>query len=243
MKLTRLKYHAQEAFSYHHCNRRPHMAAKRKRTRHAATFGSTSDEPNPNPYLPRFVCAPAARMAPRLTVALGGARAWVHGARWPRVALLTHRHRATAAFVSTGADGHSRATATYPPRLDKAAAHSASCLRRLLPLPPRASPTAGRAAAARLPRPWRCLHRPGHPHGLRRHLVPLFRCRSAAEARRFPSRAGFHALPFRKYRCKAVVFSCFWTWLMEKDCRFSRMSSGQMSSLSSLRTSAASTSK
>lgn len=40
-----------------------------------ATFGSTSDEPNPNPYLPRFVCAPAARMAPRLTVALGGARA------------------------------------------------------------------------------------------------------------------------------------------------------------------------
>lgn len=104
----------------------------------------------------------------------------------------THRHRATAAFVSTGVDGHPRATVASPPRPDKAAAaYSASCLRRLLPLARRSSPTAGRAAAARLPRPRRHLRRPGHPHGLRRHLVPLFRCRSAAEGRGFPSRAGF----------------------------------------------------
>ena len=136
-------------------------------------------------------------------------RAWRHDTPWPWAALaheymalggLASRYSLTdpaprhGRVVSTGVYGHPRATVASPPRPDKAAAaaaYSASCLRRLLPLSPRATLTAGRAAAARLPRPRRHLHRPGHPHGLRLHLVPLFCCRSEAEARGFPSRAGF----------------------------------------------------
>jgi len=155
-----------------------------------------TNEPNPKP---RYVCAPATRMAPRLPVGRGLGRrsdmsTWRSVASRRATHSPTHRHRAAAAFVSTGVYGHPHATVASPPRPDKAAAaaaYSASCLRRLLPLSPRATLTAGRAAAARLPRPRRHLHRPGHPHGLRRHLVPLFRCRSEAEARGFPSRAGF----------------------------------------------------
>lgn len=157
------------------------------------------------------VCAAATRVAPRLPVGVGrrsDMSTWRTVASRRATHSPTHRHRATAGVVSTGVHGHPRATVTSPPpRPDKAAAAcSASCLRRLLPLSPRSSPTAGHAAAARRPRPWRHLHRPGHPHGLRRHLVPLFRCWSAAEARGFPSRAGFRRYLFRKYCYKAVLF-------------------------------------
>jgi len=201
----------------------------------------STNEPNP-------LGAPATRMAPRLPLALGGgARTWVHGARWPRVALLTHQPTGTAprprssrqeSMAILAPRSHLLLGLTRPQQPTALRACAAFSRSRGAPVPPRAA------------QPRRVflglgatfvdqVTRMASGGTSSRSFVAGARPREGVS----PVEQVFRRCLFSKISLQSCTVFCFRTWLMEIYCRFWRMWSGPMSSLSSLRTSAASTSK
>lgn len=233
-----------------HCNRGPTW--QRNRTRYVRR----SNEPNPNRDI--YICVPATRMAPRLPEGRGLGRrsdmsTWHSVASRRATPSPTHRAPAPAPAPRHGRVRLDRSR--WPPsrhgRISSSSAwQGRSSRQRFVPAPPSPARAArqshrgprSRGASSSASAPPSSTRSPAWPPAAPRPALSL---PERGRGRGFPQSSRFlGATFFRKYCYKAVLFFfCFRSWLMEKYYRFWRMWSGPTSSLSSLRTSAVSTSK
>jgi hypothetical protein len=189
-------------------------------------------------------------------------RAWRHDSPWPWAAAHGHEYMALGGLASRysltdpPAPRHGRVRldrSRWPSsrhgRISSSAWQGRSSLQRFVPAPPSPARAAlqshrgprSRGASSSASAPPSSTRSPAWPPAAPRPALSL---PERGRGKGFPQSSRFlGAAFFRKYRYKAVLFFCFRTWLMEIYCRFWRMWSGPTSSLSSLRTSAASTSK